>query len=85
MAIHVVRSGDTVYNIARRYGVSPDTIINSNELTNPASLVVGQTIVIPAEQENLEQLKLMDLHSQISIKKPLENPSQFNLFKHFQL
>jgi spore germination protein len=46
MIIHVVRRGDSVYSIARQYGVSPASIITSNELKNPDQLVVGQTLVI---------------------------------------
>jgi len=46
MIIHVVRRGDSVYSIARQYGVSPASIITSNELKNPGQLVVGQTLVI---------------------------------------
>jgi len=47
LIIHVVRPGDSIYSIARQYGVSPQKIISDNELTNPDRLVVGQTIVVP--------------------------------------
>lgn len=46
LIIHVVRSGESVYSIARRYGVSQASIIRDNELSNPDRLVVGQTLVI---------------------------------------
>lgn len=46
MIIHVVKPGDSIYSIARFYGVSPGKIISDNELPNPDRLVVGQTIVI---------------------------------------
>jgi len=46
LRIHVVRPGDSIYSIARQYGVSPQKIISDNELTNPDRLVVGQTIVV---------------------------------------
>ena len=49
MIIYVVRPGDSIYSIARRYGVSPQKIISDNRLTNPENLVVGQTIVILTE------------------------------------
>lgn len=48
MTIHVVRSGDSIFSIARAYGVTPDSIISANQLANPSQLVVGQTIVIPS-------------------------------------
>lgn len=47
LAIHVVKPGESIYSIAKIYGVSPNRIISENELTNPNALVVGQTIVIP--------------------------------------
>lgn len=46
MIIHVVRPGESVYSIARLYGISPNKIISDNELINPNQLVVGQTLVI---------------------------------------
>ncbi len=46
MDIHVVRPGDTLYGLARQYGVSMAQLINDNQLPDPSRLVVGQTIVI---------------------------------------
>lgn len=47
MELYVVRSGDTVYQIARRYSTSADDIIFANQLQNPSVLSVGQALVIP--------------------------------------
>ncbi len=49
MDIYVVRPGDSIYTIARRYGMSPQRIIDTNELSNPGRLVVGQSLVILPE------------------------------------
>lgn len=46
MYIHVVQPGETIDTIAANYGVSVTSIIQNNGLTNPYSLVPGQTIVI---------------------------------------
>jgi Predicted glycosyl hydrolase len=46
LIIHVVKPNETIYTIARSYGVPPSRIINDNELTEPNRLVVGQTLVI---------------------------------------
>ena len=46
MDIHVVQPGDTLYRLARQYGVSMDRLIYDNQLPDPSQLVVGQTIVI---------------------------------------
>jgi lipoprotein NlpD len=44
---YVVRPRDTVDSIARRYGVSPQTIIDRNKLQAPYAIQPGQTIEVP--------------------------------------
>ena len=46
MTIYTVRSGDSLYTIARRFGVTAQSIAQDNLLTAPDNLVVGQTLVI---------------------------------------
>ena len=43
---HEVRQGDTMYSIAKRYGVSPEVIISSNNLKN-RHVTPGQELRIP--------------------------------------
>jgi peptidoglycan lytic transglycosylase D len=45
--LHVVRAGDTLGAIARRYGSGVDTIMSANGIRNPRTLRVGQTLVVP--------------------------------------
>ena len=47
MEIYVVKNGDTLYDIARRFSVPVEEIIYANQLQNPALLMVGQALVIP--------------------------------------
>ena len=49
MEIYVVRSGDTLWQIARRAGVTVDALSEANQLRNPALLAVGQALLIPRE------------------------------------
>ncbi len=46
MVIYTVKAGDTVYGIAEYYGVSVKRLISDNALTEPASLAVGQALLI---------------------------------------
>lgn len=46
MIIHVVQPGDTLYSIARTYGVTVSKLVQDNGLENLDYLVTGQTIVI---------------------------------------
>ena len=46
MTVYTVESGDSVYSIARKFGVPASRIVTDNELSNPSRLTVGQSIVI---------------------------------------
>ena len=45
--VHVVRRGDTLYSLARRYGTTVSAIVRANGLRNPNRIYVGQRLVIP--------------------------------------
>ena len=47
MELYVVKSGDTIHRIARRYSTPADDIIFANQLQNPNALSVGQALIIP--------------------------------------
>lgn len=46
--IYTVRPGDTLFSIARRFGVSVGGIAMANHIVNPNLIFVGQRLVIPA-------------------------------------
>ena len=50
MTIYVVQRGDTLFAIARRYGVTTEALIYANQLQAPDVLSVGQALVIPTDQ-----------------------------------
>lgn len=50
MVIHVVTSGDTVFNLSQQYQVPMSQIILDNDLDKQATLVVGQALVIQFPQ-----------------------------------
>jgi LysM repeat protein len=45
---HVVLAGETLSDIAARYGTSIDSIANANHLSDANLIVIGQTLEIPA-------------------------------------
>lgn len=49
MFIHVVMPGESLWQIANRYGVSADETAEINGLPDPSRLVIGQALVIPSE------------------------------------
>jgi LysM repeat protein len=44
---YIVKPGDTLNSIANQYGVSPQSLLQANGLTNPSSIYAGQSIRIP--------------------------------------
>lgn len=47
MEIYVVRAGDTLYNIARKFSLSPEALADANQLSDPSRLAVGMALIIP--------------------------------------
>jgi peptidoglycan DL-endopeptidase LytE len=45
--MHVVRPGDTLYQISLRYGVPVETIASVNGLRDPSQITAGQVLKIP--------------------------------------
>ncbi len=87
MYIHVVKPGESVYSIARQYGVSWQKIVSDNELENPGQLVVGQTLVIlEGSRQHVvqpgESLYMIGLQYQVPVSEiiranpQITNPSQ---------
>lgn len=46
MIIHIVKPGETLYSIAREYGVSVEVLAINNSVSNPERLAVGQSIAV---------------------------------------
>jgi spore germination protein len=47
MLIHVVQRGEALWQIANRYRVTVQQIVDVNELPNPNRILIGQALVIP--------------------------------------
>lgn len=46
MFLHVVKPGETLYQIAQRYNVSVDRLVVDNAISDPNKLAVGQSLLI---------------------------------------
>lgn len=49
---YVIRTGDTLYSVARKYGVSYQSILQLNDIKNPEKIYVGQKIRIPSASKD---------------------------------
>lgn len=65
MLIHVVQKGEVLWQIAKYYNANIETIMDLNNITNPDKLLVGQSLLIP-EQQNLYMVKKGDTIWQIA-------------------
>ena len=52
LVIYTIQPGDSIYTIAKKYGVSPQKIIDDNRLENAQRLMVGQNIAILTDNVN---------------------------------
>ncbi|SHI58685.1 LysM peptidoglycan-binding domain-containing protein [Lutispora thermophila] len=51
MRIYVVKSGDTLWKISRTYNVSINSIVQANAMADPDRLIIGQSLVIPTQDD----------------------------------
>lgn len=49
--IYIVRAGDTLTAIARRYGTRVEALVAANGIANPGLILIGQELVIPVLPE----------------------------------
>jgi murein DD-endopeptidase MepM/ murein hydrolase activator NlpD len=52
--VHVVERGETLYRIARQYGVSVDAIVTANRIPDVSAVEVGTRLVIPGRERAAE-------------------------------
>lgn len=67
MVIHVVNWGDILWKIAKYYNTSVDRIVEVNNLQNPDNLLVGQSLLIPTN-DNIYTIKYGDVLWKIAEK-----------------
>ncbi len=48
---YTVQPGDTLYAIARKFGVDPQLLIDINQIANPSALQVGQQLRLPDQAQ----------------------------------
>ncbi len=54
---HIVQKGETVWSIARKYGVKPEEIIALNKLEEPDKVSPGQELIIPRAGASVSSAK----------------------------
>ncbi len=57
-AYHVVVSGDTLYNVARRYGYTPQKLAAMNGLSPPYTLALGSTLQVGGGTRTVRKMSI---------------------------
>jgi murein DD-endopeptidase MepM/ murein hydrolase activator NlpD len=52
--VHVVRRGETLWRIARTYGITPDDLMESNGISDPRAVPAGMELFVPGATHVLE-------------------------------
>jgi murein DD-endopeptidase MepM/ murein hydrolase activator NlpD len=47
---HVLAKGETLYSVARSYGITVDAIVKANSIADPSRLKLGMKLLIPGEK-----------------------------------
>ena len=55
MQIYVVRAGDSLYALARRFGTTAEELRRLNQIADPSRLVIGQSLVVPGPAEDVRE------------------------------
>lgn len=77
MIKHIVKPGDTLSRIAKKYGTSVSALVSLNHIKNPSLIIDGQVIQIPTKETESGLLALVD-----KVVEEVENlPSYQELLK----
>ena len=62
MDLYTAKSGDTLYKIAKGYGVSPEKLISDNMLPDPDRLSVGEAVAVvtPSKRHTVREGETLD-------------------------
>lgn len=52
--VHVVRRGETIYRIAKSYGVDPADLLESNGISDPRAVAAGTELFVPGASRVVE-------------------------------
>ena len=79
--VHLVKKGDTIYGIAKKYGISADALCNANgiKLKDATKLQIGRKLIIPvAVKKSQPKTAVKPAHVQVAgAKEPVTSkPSE---------
>ncbi len=67
-----VKKGDTVYQLAKKYGTDVQTIAQLNQLNDPSLIQVGEVLRVPKEKKNSETMKVASREKEVTKESSAE-------------
>jgi LysM repeat protein len=55
---HIVKAGESVYSIAQRYKVNPQTLMKVNQISDPRKIRVSQKLIVPSASARSASAKI---------------------------
>lgn len=85
--IHIVKEGDTLFNLSQKYGVDLEDIIKANpQLKDPDQIDVGMKIKIPSKPQTVPAKKLVKKKETLEKKEPkVSEPFQQEKLPEFEV
>ena len=82
---HIVEAKETLYSIAKKYGVSVDEIIKQNPKSKDGKLDIGEVLIIPNKQKNSP--KIEDKKEEKKLGKIYLQPKQtiYSITKQYKI
>ncbi len=78
---HTLKAGETVWGLAlKKYHVNPEDILKLNNISDPRSLRIGQTLRIPKNQPIENKAVVASWYGQNHHGRPMANGKPFNMY-----
>lgn len=78
---HTLQPGETIWGLAtKKYHVNPEDILKLNDITDPRSLRVGQTLRIPKVQPTEKQEVVASWYGSYHQGRPMANGEPFDMY-----
>ena len=78
---HTLKAGETVWGLAlKKYLVNPEDILRLNNISDPRSLRIGQTLRIPKNQPIEKKEVVASWYGQDHHGRPMANGQPFNMY-----
>ncbi len=74
--VHVIASGESLYVIARKYGVEPNVIVKANNIASMDKIYIGQKLIIPGGKVTAAPVQTASIPAKQPPKAPVVSTPQ---------